>query len=131
MSHGAVEQVTGQLGHHGEPVLSPPLLPPPSGGELSGVPDGRGGVLPTIKRPLPGSGFSPVTEESRMLGYPTSPSNNAPPPLVPQRPSQLNSLSRQSSSSNTAFFFGNPSTRPMRQVGWHFHVLCVCVCRRP
>lgn len=88
----------------------------PAGEELSGVPDGRGGVLPTIKRPLPGSGFSPVTEESRMLGYPTSPNYNAPPPLVPQRPSQLNTMSRQASSTSTSFFLGNPSTRPMRQV---------------
>ena len=47
--------------------------------ELSGVPDGRGGVLPTIKQPL-GTAISPIPED-RVVVFPTS----QPPPLALQR----------------------------------------------
>lgn len=83
--------------------------------ELSGVPDGRGGVLPTIKRQFPGSHFSPTSEEARMLGFPTTPLDKAPPPLVAQRPSQVSPM-RQTSQTSASFFFGNQSSRPTRQV---------------
>ena len=81
------------------------------------MPDGKGGLLPAIKRPLPASRFSPTTEESRMLGVvPASPAEQIPPPLVPQRPSVISPMSRQTS--QTAFFFGsaNQPARPVRQV---------------
>ena len=84
-------------------------------GELSGVPDGRGGVLPPIRRHYTGSGLSPSSEEPRMLGMATTPLDNAPPPLVTQRPSQVSPV-RQTSQGSTAFFFGNPPARPTRQV---------------
>lgn len=87
--------------------------------ELSGVPDGKGGVLPTIKRPPPGSNFSPTIEEGRVLGFPAnSPGSDVPPPLVLQRPSLPGpaAYSRNPSQTSASFFFGNPHSRPVRQV---------------
>ena len=81
---------------------------------MSGVPDGRGGVLPPIKRQFPSSRLSPTTEENRMLGFATTPLDNAPPPLVAQRPSQVSPM-RQSSGS---FSFGYTPSRPLRQVSF-------------
>lgn len=83
--------------------------------ELSGVPDGRGGMLPPIKRQYPGGQLSPTSEENKMLGFPATPLENAPPPLVAQRPSQVSPM-RQTSQTSTSFFFGNPSSRPVRLV---------------
>lgn len=79
---------------------------------MSGVPDGRGGVLPPIKRQFPSNRLSPMTDENRVLGFATTPLDNAPPPLVAQRPSQVSPM-RQSSGS---FSFGYTPSRPLRQV---------------
>ena len=54
---------------------------PSSEQELSGVPDGRGGVLPTIKQPPLNSAVSPTILEDRPLNFPSS----QPPPLALQR----------------------------------------------
>lgn len=63
---------------HPRSGLSP--TPPPAK-EIAGVPDGRGGVLPTIKQPL-SLGITPSIPEDRAL---SSFSSSQPPPLLTQR----------------------------------------------
>ncbi len=87
-------------------------------GELSGVPDGRGGVLPTIKQ-VPS--FSPLSPE----GGPLSMSQRGrPPPLVLARPrSQVTPMGRGGGlgtplhlAPTPMFIGGAPPMRPIRQV---------------
>lgn len=85
-------------------------------------------MLPTIKRPPPGSNFSPTIEEGRVLGFPAnSPGSDVPPPLVLQRPSLPGpaAYSRNPSQTSASFFFGNPHSRPVRQVCHFFSVKVV------
>ncbi len=86
-------------------------------GELSGVPDGRGGVLPTIKQ-LPS--LSPQLSERGTLSMSQ---RGRPPPLVLARPrSQVTPMGRGGVTTplhiapTPTFIGGAPPMRPMRQV---------------
>ncbi len=103
--------------------------PPPHciAGELSGVPDGRGGVLPTIKQ-VPG--YTPLVQDGRPL------SRGHPPPLAVARPSSqvslhtcthshiltqiqgrgITPLQGRTPGVTPQFISGAPLWRPMRQV---------------
>ncbi len=95
--------------------------------ELSGVPDGKGGVLPTIKQP--------ITPGNQMLAFPGTgqrrftvssmdeKSSALPPPLVTQVPSTNSyGMSRQTSQTSNIL----TAVRPVRQVNMHTHTHTYC-----
>jgi len=80
--------------------------------ELSGVPDGKGGVLPTIRQPVgPGVPGDVATNQRRFtIATMDAPPAGIPPPLVVQQPS---GMTRQTSQTST---FSLQLPRPARQV---------------
>lgn len=75
--------------------------------ELSGVPDGKGGVLPTIKQPLSPGEAPPTAMEARKLSLGAV----GVPPLVLQQTTPTHTFIRQPFS-----FTSNSEPRPIRQV---------------
>ena len=82
------------------------------------MPDGRGGVLPTIKQPITPGTLAPLTTDLGRTNLASMEGQRAGlPRLVLQQPSNVQQGFNRQSSQPSLFFHGNTSVvRPVRQV---------------